>query len=496
MPRIANVLREGLKKEASSVLSTVTDSVDELHMIQRVYKEAGVTKENQAWVARLVKGALSDATSAKDNAMKVMATFVRYAQAKDLLTMKKQAQTTVKPMEGAYSLNPNLIPIPESAAALVKANMSPGAFDAKYVVVPDETLKHDSHNKNPAANFTGYADDGGTESSSSSSSDKNAVKTTDSSSSSGSSTDKNCADTTDAGTGTTKTLAPELKSLMPAGHPGAPEAPAVPDKPLFNLNDVSNVDADFDPATGKITMDIKNASRAQRDAIRAKYAQKGLQFSEMLQKSNPSGVMVPNLDTKPSGDLGRIENIKENHEKIMNNVVAPPKVREAAEKIQSFIAQGKIDPSSDFPGLIAEGLDPAAVSYWKQMWGEAKDKDASNFAADLVKQYSDKKKAAADEAQTVKVARAYETAYEMSRRGLIDNAPATLRKQAEAIMNYSDNEFEHFKGTVLRVPVAKQASFPQVGFTGLPELPAVQPASDLKSELDQAFATSTARRRF
>ena len=229
-----------------------------------------------------------------------------------------------------------------------------GTFHAKYRVVSDEQFKKNQGIK-PGIDM-GYADDCSSSSSSMKADDCSTSSTTSakandcgyldsSSSTSSNSSDKNKVNTTSgSSTGSSSSKStlktdPYLKPVIPGGGPVVEDPTGALDKPLFNLNDIGNIAADFDPATGKVTMDIKNASRADRDSYRLKLAQKGLQFSEMLQKSNPSGVTVSNIN-KPQDDLAKIETVKEQHEKMMGIATAPPKVKEAADK------QGRI-PRTD-----------------------------------------------------------------------------------------------------------------------------------------------------
>src|SRR5690606_275659 len=64
---------------------------------------------------------------------------------------------------------------------------------------------------------------------------------------------------------------------------------------------------------------------------RAKIAQKGIQFSDMLQQAHPKGGHSPEgFDTKPSSDLSKVERIDE-VSKAMNDLAnMPPKVRKQA----------------------------------------------------------------------------------------------------------------------------------------------------------------------
>jgi len=77
-----------------------------------------------------------------------------------------------------------------------------------------------------------------------------------------------------------------------------------------------------------------------------------------------------------------------------------PAIKSTAEHINQLVNKKQIDPLSDFPELIAEGLNPIAVSYWKQTYGKCKDdaptikikerstSDILGSAFDTIKKYS------------------------------------------------------------------------------------------------------------
>jgi hypothetical protein len=230
-------------------------------------------------------------------------------------------------------------------------------------------------------------------------------------------------------------------------------------------DDLISYDADTKSVEGnpnEVAELFKNMSRDERDQLRVKLAQKGIQFSDMLQKAHPQGGFTTDLDVSPEGDLAKVEDLKEAHEDHMDVATSAPRnVREAAASIQRLVTAGQIDPTKDFPGLIAEGLDPQAVQYWKKLWGEAKDPEASKFVGDLVKDYHSKK--ASDEKQgvQVKIARSFELAYAMAERGLISRDPRSLRQQVDRVMKYDDPSFEDFAKTINKLPV-KQASVSDV----------------------------------
>ncbi len=210
-------------------------------------------------------------------------------------------------------------------------------------------------------------------------------------------------------------------------------------------------------------------------------------------------VVVPGLDTKPTGNLGTMEDLEDTHDAMMDVVnKATPKVRTAADQIQKLVVAGKIDPNKDFDGLIAEGLDSAAVSYWKKFYGEAKD-GGSQFAAELVKNYEGKKAAELESNLRVKVARAYELAHEMADRGMIGGNHDAIKEQVDEILSYNEASFNSLKKVVARqksldktashLPVVGYQQESMIGAPGL-TLPGVSQDNDLAAQLAAAFNTS------
>lgn len=272
---------------------------------------------------------------------------------------------------------------------------------------------------------------------------------------------------------------------------------------LEGLDDVGDVDLEVSedgtakvkgatPAEAKqiVSASYDLSTKEGRAAWRTKLAEKGMQYSDMLTKAHPSGGFTTQLDTKPAGDLAKVETLQETHDAMMDVANAPPKVRKMAEEIQKYVTAGKIDPEKDFPTLISQGLDQAAVKYWKQFWGEAKD-GGSQFAADLIKEHVSAKQAEEQNSYRVKIARAYDMAYAMAERGMIGGDHSAINEQVNEIMNWNDENFDSLKRLIARQPVQKKASMPQVGMLGTGEVIVPTPAaetSDLRSALNAIFA--------
>lgn len=312
-------------------------------------------------------------------------------------------------------------------------------------------------------------------------------------------------------------LSPEYVPGSLTGHQPDPKAPAPSGQEADDMGyaDDSESDdletADTASANDKQAADDKDleseasievtddrSTKEGRAALREKLAQKGLKFSDMLQKAHPKGGETTDLDIKPSGDLAKVERLDEQHAKHMDVALAPPKVRQAAEDIQELVVKGELNPTDDmFKQLIAEGLDPAAVKYWKQFYGQAKD-GGKQFATEFTKEHYKKKMAEEMESYRVKIARAYELTNDMVRKGLINNDKSTVDAQVRELMGFNDDGFTSFKRYVERQPTVKKASMPQVGKMASSAevvLPAPEAKNDLSDALNEAMSQVGLKRR-
>lgn len=221
--------------------------------------------------------------------------------------------------------------------------------------------------------------------------------------------------------------------------------------------------SDLPPNTALASSGFDLSTKEGRAAARVKIAQKGMKFSDKLREAHPKGShQVENFDTKPTGDLGVVEDLEGTHSKMVDNATKDPQVRKQAKQIAQLVATGEL-AKDDVDGLTSLGIDPAAVKYYKQYWGEAKDKDSSEFANKLTQEHAAKKKASENENFEVKVKRAYDLAYEMKDRGIIKENQ--VKSQVEEIMKWNDASFDSCKRAVLGAAVKKTAaSVPEVGW--------------------------------
>jgi hypothetical protein len=229
--------------------------------------------------------------------------------------------------------------------------------------------------------------------------------------------------------------------------------------------DVTVSPEDFSKLPPETKINIASApdltTKEGRAMYRAKLAQKGMQFSDMLGKAHSGGVEPGNMDTKPSGDLAKVETLDE-VSKAMNDLAnMPPKVRKQAQEIAQLVQEGKI-AANEVDGLAAYAVDKDAIAYYNNYYGEAKDPQSSEFAGKLVEEQKKAKAAAELETQTVKIKRAHELAYEMRDRGMIDTSQ--VNQQVKEILSWNDEGFSSVKNIVAKQePLAKTASVPQVG---------------------------------
>jgi hypothetical protein len=268
----------------------------------------------------------------------------------------------------------------------------------------------------------------------------------------------------------------------------------IPVEDLDKLNSTASIVVE---ASAEDDFDL--TTKAGRAALRAKLAKKGLEgmdTSPHLHEAHPEGGVTTQLDTKPTGDLAKVETLEEAKQKHMEVATAPPRVRQAAEEIHRLVVAGAINPETDFEGLIANGLDADAVKYYKEYFGQG-DSQSSQFAAELVKEHHQKKMAEAIKANEVKVSRAYDMAYAMADRGMIGSDRAAVSEQVKEIMTYDEKSFQSLARLVENMPLQKQASaMPQVGMmesTGaqvvIPAPPAPRSGGDdLFQALNAAFS--------
>ena len=454
LPAMRKTLNQALVKGAQQAISDLSDHKEELQLLQHVYNTDGaVNTENSEVVSDLATEAVNDVKGTIANVYKLMSAFVKYARGTEALIKRAGEESEMTKSEKDD----------EKAEKAEKAEKKEKEDEKKEKEEKEEKEKKEEKD------------------------DKN---------------DADIADINLAGLepDDPEALASYLEELSSEeDEPLEDEISVSEDEDIGDAVNIKFEGGEPAEATADTSQELEgllgNASSENLAALRTKIAQKGVAFSDMLQKAHPSGGFTTDLDTKPTGDLAKVETLPEAHTKMMDVANAPPRVRKAAEDIQRLVQAGKIDPVADFPALISQGLDPQAVSYWKQMWGEAGDSESSQYVNDLVKEYHNKKAEEENTKYRVKVARAFELAHEMAQRGIIGGNREAISEQVSALMTFTDGNFEHLKATVGRYPLKKTASIPNVGYPsevmmGSPDvaLPAVETRTEsLMNDLDAAF---------
>jgi hypothetical protein len=268
-------------------------------------------------------------------------------------------------------------------------------------------------------------------------------------------------------------------------------------------------DLNVKPGTEVKVVASDYSSKEGRASLRAKLAADALgkyddgqiqdmtkaKFSDMLDQADSLADGQTQLDVKPSDNLGLVETLPEVNKAMLEVAKAPPKVRKDAEAIQEMITKGQLDPK-DVDELVSHGLDKEAVAYWKKYFGQTD--GGSEFASELVKEHVKAQMEAELNKFKVKMARAYELAYEMVDRGLCHNDRGAISSQVEEIMQFSDTNFQSLKNVVaMHAPIHKAAGkMPLVsGSVEMEETPVPAAEGSLYEQLSAAFS-QTARKTF
>ena len=269
--------------------------------------------------------------------------------------------------------------------------------------------------------------------------------------------------------------------------------------PVDDTNDLK-VEVDNNGVFKGVTASFDLTTKEGRTAYRAKLAAdatgklpsgetesvESMKHSDMLDHSEGLADGQTELDVKPSDELGKIENVVEQQKKDLEVARTEPKVRKEAERLNQLISEGKVS-EGELDSLVTHGLDAEVVKYWRQFYGQA-GKEGSEFAKLLT---TETMKAKAEEdmkTYKVKVARAYDLANEMVRRGLLTDDRTSIGAQVDEIMRWNDEAFDSYRRIVARhapLSMKKEASMPQVGLIGTGDN---KPAVDFQSELDAAFS--------
>lgn len=239
----------------------------------------------------------------------------------------------------------------------------------------------------------------------------------------------------------------------------------------LDAEETDSVDSDFDALLADMVevktpdgktvkapagSEVKTVS-ASRNEMRAKIAAKAMQLSGVAAEMADS-VTIGGIDANE--DRAVSENIVDQQEKTMSLVLGKVKVRKEAERIHQLIAQGEID-SDDLDSLVSLGVDPEAVKYYKEFYGEAE--GGKEFAAELTAEHKKSEAAEEVEAYKVKIARAYELVHDMVSKDLCPDDRDSIGSKVNEVVQYNDAAFDSLKRIVASAPVRKIASLPVSG---------------------------------
>lgn len=217
-------------------------------------------------------------------------------------------------------------------------------------------------------------------------------------------------------------------------------------------------------------------------------------FSDMLDEAHRHTSGDIENEIKVSDDLDYVEDIADINKRMMEVANAPVKVRKEAEAIDKLVKEGELDPA-DLDELVAQGLDKDAVSYWKKYFSQAD--GGSEFASELVKEHVKAQMENDLKLYKLKLARAYELAYDMAERGMCADDRPSISSQVEELMNFSDDNFDSLKRVVARnAPIMQRTAgrMPQVGVIGSGEVN-TSSEENLVDQLSAALS-KTAKRMF
>jgi hypothetical protein len=405
-------------------IAELAEHKQELDMIVGMYDKGAVTPNNQEFVGAIVEDAFNEAKTAMADGFKLMAAFVKYARGTKAIVKRAEIESELQALaEGDTEMSDEKDSHSADGGDLMDLiNDTNADLDAVQEMMGDDQ-DHEYH-------------EGG------------------------------------------------LDSLLETDPMVTDEPLAIENEdPLTGLaddNDIIFEQGEKIPpelAGKKLTM-ASYDDRAGRAALRAKLAADALgkeedgeiqdmskqKFSDMLDASQKHTDGQTELDVKPSDNLGLVETVQEVNKAMMEVAKVPPKVRKEAEVIQKLVSEGKLDPK-DVDALASYGLDGEAVAYWKKYFGEVE--GGSEFASEMVKEHV--KSAMEEELNQfrVKLARAYELAYDMADRGLCSHNRATISDQVDQIMKFNDDAFESLKKVVARhepgVLRKTVGTIPQVG---------------------------------
>jgi len=432
-----NVLRKELNGELTQAMketiASLKDHAEELEMIADVYGRKVVTASNKNLVDTLTTDAFTEAKTTIADAYKLMTAFVKYARGTQAIVKRAE-------MEALHSDSSDSSDVSDSLFDM--ANIDDNTMDEEDPFAEETSYKGESESESEeeGENYEEFDAD-----------------------------DNDAVSTDDVG------LAQKLDQM------------GVKDVAVTKKEAAINTKQGRAALRAKLAADAlgKLDNGELQDMSKAK-------FSDMLEQGNKLSDGQTDLDVKPSDDLGLVETLPEVQKAMMDVATAPVKVRKEAEAIHKLVSEGKLNVS-ELDGLVAEGLDSAAVAYYKKYYGQVD--GGSEFASELVKEHVKAHLENDLNSYKVKLARAYELAYDMVDRGLCHNDRSAVSDQVEEIMKFNDESFESLKRVVAKhTPLLRKEAgrMPQVGIIGSGEINSSVETDDY-SLLSAAFSKTSKR---
>jgi len=233
-------------------------------------------------------------------------------------------------------------------------------------------------------------------------------------------------------------------------------------------------------------------SKEGRMALRAKLAADTMKISPLLHDAHPKGSYTPKFEEGASDKLDQFEDLEDQHDMMMKAVNAPVKVRKEAAMIHKLISEGSLSVE-DLDDLVSRGADKETIAYYKKYYGEVD--GGSEFASELVKDHAKAEVQKTLEVEKVKLARAYDLAYEMADKGLCSSDRKSIASKVDEIMKFNDASFESLKNIVASSkPLNKVASrLPNVGSTEMFGDRQSPVSDDLFAQISAALSSSKRR---
>lgn len=456
MNALRGELNESLTHAMREVIAELNDHQQELEMIAGMYDKGAVNASNEDFVNSIVEDATNEAKTAVADGFRLMTAFVKYARGTKAIVKRAEIEAELEAL----------------AEAEGDTTMSGSGDDSLMSLIEDTNTDLNSVQELMLEDEHEHGLGGGEDS-------LEGLE------------DQDINLEGEEGGELTDPL--ELESL-PAD-----------DNDLMAKQDELK-DLNLKPGTTvQVTASLE--TRAGRAALRAKLAADALgkqddgqlqdmskaKFYDMLDTADSLADGNIKIETKPSGDLGYVETLPEVNKAMMDLAKAPPKVRKEAEAIHRLVSEGKLDPT-DLDALVSEGLDKDAVSYYKKYYGQTD--GGGEFASELVKEHVKAQLEEELNKYRVKLARAYEVAYDMVERGLCHNDKIAVSSQVDEIMKFNDDSFDTLKRVVAKhAPILRKEAgrMPQVGMIGSGEVNTSASSEDDWSLLSAAFSKTSKR---